>query len=95
MIRKRGIGTYVAMGKFSSEATNWLSFSQEMRLLGIEVENFELHIYRQRPTNEAKLFFNINDDETKVLRIERLRGKVDIPFVYLASEFNHEIPYRQ
>ena len=92
LIRKRGIGTYVAMGKFSSEATNWLSFSQEMRLLGIEVENFELHIYRQRPTNEAKLFFNINDDETKVLRIERLRGKVDFPFVYFASEFNPEIP---
>jgi GntR family transcriptional regulator len=30
LIRKRGIGTQVAEKNIASEATNWLSFSQEM-----------------------------------------------------------------
>lgn len=92
LVRKRGIGTRVALSKLSSEATNWLSFSQEMHLLGIEVENFELHLSKQTPSEEAKSFFGIIDNETRVLKLERLRGKKDFPFVYFSSEFNPEIP---
>ncbi|MEN6324331.1 MAG: GntR family transcriptional regulator [Proteiniphilum sp.] len=91
LIRKRGVGTRVAEKNIYSEATNWLSFSQEMKILGLEIENFELHITRQMPSEEARSFFSISPD-TKVLRIERLRGKVNFPFVYFISEFNPAVP---
>lgn len=91
LIRKRGVGTRVAEKNIYSEATNWLSFSQEMKILGLEIENFELHITRQKPSEEARSFFSITND-SKVLRIERLRGKVNFPFVYFTSEFNPSIP---
>jgi len=92
LIRKRGIGTRVAINNIYSEANNWLSFSQEMKVLGIKVENFELHISKQRPSPEASTFFSIQEDDVKVLKIERLRGKEDFPFVYFISEFNPAIP---
>ena len=90
LIRKRGIGTQVAEKNIASEATNWLSFSQEMALLGLEIENFELHISKQAPSKEAKEFFQITDD-TRVLKLERLR-KNQLPVVYFSSEFNPQIP---
>lgn len=91
LIRKRGVGTRVAEKKIYSEATNWLSFSQEMNALGVGIENFELHINKQLPSEEARQFFSISEN-IKVLHIERLRGKVNFPFVYFVSEFNPEIP---
>ncbi|MDD4778525.1 MAG: GntR family transcriptional regulator [Fermentimonas sp.] len=91
LIRKRGIGTQVAEKNIASEATNWLSFSQEMQLLGMEIENFELHISKQPPSKEAREFFSISE-ETRVLKLERLRGKTNFPFVYFSSEFNPKIP---
>jgi GntR family transcriptional regulator len=92
LIRKRGIGTRVAIHNIYSEANNWLSFSQEMRILGIKIENFELHISKQKPTHEARSFFSVESEEIKVLKMERLRGKEDFPFVYFVSEFNPVIP---
>jgi len=62
-----------------------------MKVLGVEIENFELHISKQIPSEEARSFFSIPEN-IKVLRIERLRGKVNFPFVYFVSEFNPEIP---
>ena len=44
LIRKRGVGTRVVEKRFFSESTNWLSFSQEMKVLNIDVYNFELSI---------------------------------------------------
>lgn len=92
LIRKSGVGTRVAEKNIYSEASNWLSFSQEMKVLGIKVENFELHISKQKPSEEAHLFFSIENEETKLLRLERLRGKENFPFVYFISEFNPSIP---
>ena len=92
LIRKSGVGTRVAEKNIYSEASNWLSFSQEMRVLGINVENFELHISRQKPGEDARSFFSIENEDTKVLRLERLRGKENFPFVYFVSEFNPTVP---
>lgn len=92
LIRKRGIGTKVAIHNIYSEANNWFSFSHEMRVLGIKVENFELHISKQQASKEARYFFSIEEKEAKVLKIERLRGKEDFPFVYFVSEFNPSLP---
>lgn len=91
LIRKRGVGTTVAEKNISSEGSKWLSFSQEMKILGLEIENFELHISKQLPSKEARSFFGI-EEGVKVLQLARLRGKVNFPFVYFISEFNPVVP---
>ncbi|WP_400261192.1 GntR family transcriptional regulator [Sphingobacterium sp. SG20118] len=90
LIRKKGIGTKVANAKFSSKSKNWLSFSQEMKNRGIEVKNFELHVSWGIPDKAISQFFDIPQD-LKLLKLERLRGKKDDPFVYFISYFHPRI----
>ncbi|TJZ51745.1 GntR family transcriptional regulator [Sphingobacterium olei] len=91
LVRKKGVGTRVQKKKIFSGVSNWLSFSEEMRILGIEIYNFELQIFRHEVSAEVAAFFNI-EVSTKVMRLERLRGKKNAPFVYFISEFNPKIP---
>ncbi|MBE8720714.1 GntR family transcriptional regulator [Sphingobacterium pedocola] len=91
LVRKKGVGTRVQKKKIFSGVSNWLSFSEEMRILGIEIHNFELQIFRHEVSAEVAAFFNI-EVSTKVMRLERLRGKKGTPFVYFISEFNPTIP---
>lgn len=90
LIRKKGVGTKVATSKFSSKSKNWLSFSQEMKNRGVEVKNFELHVSWVIPEVHIANFFGIKQDR-KVLKLERLRGKKDDPFVYFISYFHPRI----
>lgn len=90
LIRKKGIGTKVSTGKVSSKSKNWLSFSQEMKARGIHVKNFELHISWVYPDQVLANFFGMKPDK-KVLKLERLRGKMDDPFVYFISYFHPRI----
>lgn len=87
LIRKKGYGTKVAKRDVLSNAKNWMSFSQEMQALGIEVHNFELSISRKYPSNQIANFFGIAATERLVV-LERVRGKKDFPFVYFISYFN-------
>ncbi len=91
LIRKKGVGTKVARKSICSGVKNWLSFSQEMKMLGIEVRNFELHISRKRPNPEIASFFEVKDD-TRCVVIERVRGNTTFPFVYFVSYFNPKLP---
>ena len=52
LVRKKGVGTKVAQKGILGGVKNWLSFSQEMKMLGIEIRNFELHISRKKPTED-------------------------------------------
>jgi GntR family transcriptional regulator len=90
LIRKKGVGTIVADTTISSKARNWLSFSQEMKAMGLEVKNYELHMAWVKPTEELCRFFNITEN-TKILKLERLRGKPEHPFVFFISYFNPRI----
>jgi GntR family transcriptional regulator len=90
LIRKKGVGTTVATGAVNIKIKNWLSFSQEMKSLGIPIRNFELHVSWGIPDEESKIFFNIADD-TEILKLERLRGDSEKPFVYFISYFNPQI----
>lgn len=90
LIRKKGYGTKVAQKGISGRAKNWLSFSQEMKALGITVCNFELHVGWQIPDKDVIAFFGLKPG-TRVLTMERLRGKEKFPFVYFISYFNPEI----
>lgn len=90
LTRKKGVGTFATKTSISSKAQNWLSFSQEMKALGIETKNYELHLSWVKPNEELCLFFDIKDD-TRILKLERLRGKKEYPFVYFISYFNPRI----
>jgi GntR family transcriptional regulator len=90
LVRKKRTGTKVAKGVVSSRSNNWLSFSQEMKLRGIEIKNFETIISWVLPDEEIADFFEIKPDR-KVLKMEKLRGKPDEPFVYFVSYFHPRV----
>lgn len=52
-----------------------------MKALGITVQNFELHVSWQVPEKEIFSFFDLKPN-SKVLTLERLRGKENFPFVF-------------
>ena len=90
LIRKKRTGTKVAQAPVSSKSNNWLSFSQEMKLRGIDIKNFELLIDWVFPDEVLINFFGIKADR-KVLKMERVRGKPDEPFVYFVSYFHPRV----
>ncbi len=90
LIRKKGIGTKVAQASVSSKSQNWLSFSQEMQARGIKIKNFELHISWVFPDEKIAYFFDIGTDK-KILKLERLRGQPEGPFVYFVSYFHPRV----
>jgi GntR family transcriptional regulator len=88
LIRKKGVGTRVAESKsLSSKSKNWLSFSQEMSARGIPIKNFELHVSWVHPDRQLANFFGIEMDK-KILKLVRLRGRPEGPFVYFESYFH-------
>jgi len=89
LTRKKGVGTKVN-NMVSSKSLNWLSFSQEMALRGIPIKNFELNISWVKPDESVANFFEIKR-EKKVLKLERLRGRPEGPFVYFVSYFHPRI----
>lgn len=90
LIRKKKAGTRVASGAVSSKSNNWLSFSQEMRLRGIPIKNFELHVSWELPDVQLASFFNIPRDQP-VLKMERVRGRPEEPFVLFISYFHPHV----
>lgn len=93
LVRKKGVGTKVAHKSIVGGVKNWLSFSQEMRMLGIEIRNFELHISWKKPNDEICIFFGIDSNNPiKCIVLERVRGRKEYPFVYFISYFNPKIP---
>jgi GntR family transcriptional regulator len=90
LVRKKRTGTKVAQAAVSSKSNNWLSFSQEMKLRGIPIKNFELHVTWVYPDEGLANFFEIKTDR-KILKMERVRGKPEEPFVYFASYFHPRV----
>ncbi|WP_222596953.1 GntR family transcriptional regulator [Chitinophaga pinensis] len=90
LVRKKGIGTKVSEKTVSSKSMNWKSFSQEMAARGIPIRNFELHISWVKPQEELVHFFDIKPEQ-KVLKLERLRGRPEGPFVFFVSYFHPAI----
>lgn len=93
LVRKKGFGTKVVKKGITGGVKNWLSFSQEMKMLGIEIRNFELHISSKKPTEEIADFFQLPlEDSPRCMVLERVRGNKDYPFVWFISYFNPTIP---
>ncbi len=89
LVRKKGVGTKVN-NMVSSRALNWLSFSQEMAVRGIPIKNFETHLSWVKPEESVRNFFDIKGAR-KVLKLEKLRGRPEGPFVYFVSYFHPRI----
>lgn len=91
LVRKKGVGTKVAESKsLSSKSKNWMSFSQEMSARGIPIRNFELHVSWVYPEKRIASFFQIKEDK-KILKLVRLRGRPEGPFVYFESYFHPSV----
>lgn len=90
LTRKKGVGTKVSHNVISSKSSNWLSFSQEMAARQIPIKNFELKLSWVRPEESIANFFEIRGGN-EVLKLERLRGQPEGPFVYFISYFHPRI----
>ena len=91
LVRNKGYGTKVVRKSIVGGVKNWLSFSQEMKLLGIEIHNFELHVSSKPANEEIAHFFDLKRDNPRCVVLERVRGRKDYPFVYFISFFNPSI----
>ncbi len=88
LCRKKGYGTWVVRKTVTSGVKNWMSFSQEMERLGIKVRNYELHVSYEDPVPAVKAFFRLDDRNKSCLKLERVRGHEEFPFVVFFSWFN-------
>lgn len=90
IVRKKGYGTKVAEKSFTTHLNNWHSFTQEMNEKGIAFSNFLIHAEWVDPTDKIASFFSI-PHQTKVVKLSRLRGDENGPFVYFESYFHPRI----
>ena len=92
LIRKRGYGTWVSRKTLTSGIKNWMSFSQEMMQLGVKVRNYELHLSTGVPPEEVLNFMGLErEGDCYCLKLERVRGNENFPFVVFESWFNPSI----
>ncbi len=89
LFRKKGVGTIVSK-PVNSKANNWMSFSQEMESKGLKIVNYDIKFTWITPDVQIKTFFGL-EDGSKILKMERLRGKDSGPFVYFISYFHPRI----
>lgn len=92
LIRKKGVGTTVGRPSYTSKLDNWLSFSQEMHEKGLEFINYSLRSGWVKADREVAQGLGIRKG-TKVLKLERLRGLKDGPFVFFQSYFHPHIGF--
>lgn len=90
LVRKNGVGTKVVTNSVNTRLSNWLSFSQEMKAKGIEIRNYELTTDWIEPDQELYDFFRLRKNEL-ILKVQRLRGRKEYPFVYFISYFHPRI----
>ena len=90
LIRKKGVGTKVADQQVNSRIRNWMSFTQEMKAKGLKPKTFEVTVSWVFPEKEVCEIFSIPADKM-VLKLERLRGLEDGPFVFFVSYFHPRV----
>lgn len=88
LCRKKGYGTWATRKTITSGVQNWLSFSQEMKQLGITVRNYELHVSNEIPPEAVKTFFKLSETDRYCLKMRRVRGNEEFPFVVFVSYFH-------
>ena len=90
IVRKKGFGTKVAEKSFTTQLNNWHSFTQEMNEKGIAFTNLQITAGWVEPEEKIAAFFSI-PPQTKVVKLSRLRGDENGPFVYFESYFHPRV----
>ena len=90
LVRKKGVGTKVTQKTVTTHLQHWHSFTQEMNESGVRFQNYKLETDWIEADEKMASFFNI-ELNVKVLRLSRLRGNEDGPFVYFESFFHPRI----
>jgi GntR family transcriptional regulator len=85
--RKAGVGTRVSNQHAESGIRAWRSFTREMAGKGITVQNFRLDYRFTTPGAEAARALQL-DPETRVWRLDRVRGWEDKPVLQSTSWFH-------
>lgn len=90
LTRKKGVGTKVAKKQLTTHLNEWHSFTQEMNEKGISFKNYKLQVEWTNANDKVARFFEIEKD-TLVLKLSRLRGDENGPFVFFESYFHPKI----
>lgn len=90
LTRKKGVGTRIAEKTIETNLDSWHSFTQEMSSKGVALKMYSLRVEWVFPPENVCSFMQI-DDKTKLLKVSRLRGYSDAPFVYFESYFHPRI----
>lgn len=87
LVRKKGVGTKVAVGRIPTRLDSWWSFTKEMKAKGIDVVNFELDVQILPANDEVATAMHIKAG-TKMVRLSRLRGTPEGPSLMSVSWFH-------
>lgn len=90
LVRKKGVGTRVAEKTVTTQLDHWHSFTNEMSAQGLSFKNYRLVVEWVEADSKIATFFNI-PEATSVLKLSRLRGDEEAPFVYFESYFHPRI----
>ncbi|MBB3701343.1 UTRA domain-containing protein [Flammeovirga yaeyamensis] len=92
LIRKKGVGTTVAEKKIQTKLSEWHSFTQEMNNKGIPFKNYKVQLTKVKATEELALLLSIEEGK-EIMKLERIRGDKDMPFVHFVSWFHPKIDF--
>lgn len=90
LTRKPGLGTTVSRRNITTHLTEWHSFTEEMRKRGIKVRNYMVNACYEPAPDDVSESFQVKK-ATKLLKLERLRGDEEQPFVYFVSWFHPRV----
>ncbi|WP_339654552.1 GntR family transcriptional regulator [uncultured Salegentibacter sp.] len=90
LVRKKGVGTRAVREAVSTKLNNWTSFSEEMHNKGVQFVNYHTKVSWEKASKVVAGMLQIEDNK-EVLRLERLRGLDNGPFVRFISYFHPRI----
>lgn len=90
LTRKKGVGTRVSEKTFETSLDSWHSFTQEMSNKGVALKMYSLESGFVEVSERIRNFLMV-EPKAQVLKVSRLRGYADAPFVFFESYFNPRI----
>jgi len=90
LVRKKGVGTFVAKNNVTTRLDNWSSFTEEMSRQGIDFKNFSIEASFVNAEGDVATRLNVAKGK-EVLELRRLRGDKEGPFVLFISWFHPRI----
>ncbi len=90
LVRKKGVGTRAVREAVSTKLNNWVSFSEEMHKKGVQFVNYSVKVSWEKASKSVAGSLQI-EENIEVLKLERLRGLDNGPFVMFISYFHPRI----